>query len=139
MKEGIARKSFADKERAKSLIKTAKERLEDYADKITLDGKNARFVVEEYYESTIEVIHAFMSSAGYICYNHDCTIEFLREYYSEVISEGEIDFLHRLRRLRNDIKYKGKELSKDEAEGWIKQTRAIFKKLLSVKYESKTK
>lgn len=126
VKEGVVRKSFHDKERAKSLSKEAKERIDNYAGRIKIDDMNARFVVEEYYESIIELVHALMSLKGFRCYSHDCAIEFLREFFPDIVSENEINFLHRFRILRNGIKYKGENISKQDALKWISRSKGAF-------------
>ena len=132
LKENIAVRSFKDREKAKALVKTAKERIENYAKRISLDDINARFVLEEYYESLLELIHALLSTNGYKCYNHDCSISFLKEFYAKIFSQSEIKFLNDVRMLRNDIKYKGKIISRIEAEEIIGKIKDIETKLIDL-------
>ena len=113
LEDKIVRRTIKDTELSNSLKETAIDRIEQYAEKIELTDNNARFVLEEYYEAIIELIHALLSKHGFKCYNHECSVEFLREFYQEKLSESEIQFIHNLRKFRNKIKYAGKFVGKD--------------------------
>lgn len=127
MEKGIARKRSKDIELAKSLRMAAKDRIEEYAEKQEITEKNARFVFEEYYEATLELIHSLLAASGYKVGNHECAIEFLRLYPE--LSESEIELLHRMRRIRNSIKYYGLLMHREEVEELINRAKVLFDKI----------
>ncbi|MEM5872490.1 MAG: hypothetical protein QXD55_01350 [Candidatus Aenigmatarchaeota archaeon] len=123
----IVNKTLRNFELSKSLFRTALERI-----KFIESAKGSkRFVIEGYYESLIEVIHTILSINGFKSYNHECSIEFLSEFYSGDTEKSDINFLHRLRMLRNLIKYEGKDINK-ESKYWIEGSKKIFEKLSNI-------
>lgn len=127
---GMVRRRTKDLELARSLLNTAKDRIEAYAKEMVITEKNARFVFEEYYEAILELLHALIALEGYKSYNHECAIEFLREFYGSIFNDSEIELLHRLRRIRNSIKYYGALMSKKEVEELLRDGGLIFNKIL---------
>ncbi len=122
-------KTFKNLELAKSLFNTALDR-KKFIENVS--AKNfERFVVEGYYDVLMELKHSILSINGFKSYNHECSIEFLAEFYSKEFNKSEIKFLQRLRMLRNLIKYEGK-ISKEDSRHWIENSKNIFNKLTSV-------
>lgn len=132
IRQELVRKVSKNSELSKSLRKTANDRIKEYAEKCLITDKNARFIVEEYYEAIMEFMHSLLALHGFKCYSHECAIEFLREFYSKRFSKSEIIFLHRLRMLRNDIKYEGRLINKSDAEKWVRDAQRILNKLLKL-------
>jgi len=130
LEEGIVRKRSKDVELARSLLAAAKDRIEEYAEKQEITEKNARFVFEEYYEAILELIHSLLAASGYKVGNHECAIEFLRFYPK--VGESEIELLHRMRRIRNSIKYYGLLMHREEIEELISQARILFYKIIKL-------
>jgi hypothetical protein len=98
-----------DKERAKSLNKTALERL----DLIKLFPKSATFkIVEEYYSTTLELITSIMYSDGFKTLSHTSAIEYLSKNYKE-FSLSEIKLIDKMRKLRNGIVYYGEQVNEE--------------------------
>jgi len=125
----IVNKTFKNLELARSLFHTAVDR------KNFIDGSdtenNERFIIEGYYEALMELMHSLISINGFKSYNHECSIEFLAEFYSKEFDKSEINFLHRLRMLRNLIKYEGRKI-KEDSKYWLENSKNIFNKLLNI-------
>lgn len=121
-----------DKERAKSLISSAKEREKViiYLKASTLMEKTIIF--EFYYEIIREFIDAVLFYKGYKSYSHEASILFLENF--DIFNEYEISELDKFRKIRNNTKYYGKEINEDNYIR-IKQIYNNIKvKLLSLVY-----
>ncbi|KXA96169.1 hypothetical protein AKJ37_05880, partial [candidate division MSBL1 archaeon SCGC-AAA259I09] len=59
-----------------------------------------------------ELITSLMSLKGYKSYSHICLISFLREHYPQ-LQEGELELIDQMRRIRNDIMYRGEPIASD--------------------------
>ena len=117
-----------DREKAKSLLETARERLKSSARKVT--GKNANFVFEDYYSSILEMVHALLLLEGFKVNNHIC----LGFYLKDVLKEEE---LYRVfddcRYKRNSLVYYGKRMDFETAKDAIKKSKRFireFKKII---------
>jgi len=121
LKKGAVKKSRKDVEKAKSLLKKARKRMET-ADNIQVKDFKLEFV----YEAIIELIEALMSLEGYKSYSHEADIAFLRRLN---FPENVILKLDEVRRNRHRSKYYGVELKADKTEELIKFCKDIFKKL----------
>ncbi len=64
-------KKSPDKAKAKSLLETAKGRV-DFISKAEITEKNSNYVFEGYYMSIMEVAHALANLQGYNIANHIC-------------------------------------------------------------------
>ena len=115
-----------DKEMAKALLKMMAIRLKAVE---SLD-KNmfASIIVEGYYEIVKEGITALMAIDGYKTLSHEVLIGYIKEFYSE-FSEQDIIFMDNLRRIRNNIVYKGFVVQKDYLDRNEKMVNTIIKKL----------
>ena len=118
---GKVEKRTQDKELAKSLLNIATERFNFFRNK-----EGSVFVLEGVYEAIIELCHAILALNGYKTLSHECAIEFLRERY---LNSYEVEFLHKLRKKRHNIKYYGKIFSKEIIERNVKIASKIFLKL----------
>ncbi len=124
LKIGLVKKSFVDRNRAKSLIKIASERL-------TLAKKleNPNFKLEMSYEAIIECIEAIMSLKGYKSYSHEANIAFLKNIGFQ---ESEIIKIDNLRKLRHRSKYYGESISKEVSKNAIKVAEITIQKLINL-------
>ncbi|MFH0949126.1 MAG: hypothetical protein V1802_01415 [Candidatus Aenigmatarchaeota archaeon] len=107
-----------DKERAKSLLGTVAMRLDAIKLLYKTDSKKfASKIIEEYYESILELITALLSLDGFktrgdMTGSHIIVIDYLRENYSE-LKEHEIQLVDDLRKKRIGIKYYGRHVNID--------------------------
>ena len=60
-------------------------------------------------------MQALMAMMGFKPYSHEATIAFAKEYYPNQIKFKIISDMDGLRRIRNDIKYRAKAVTVDDA------------------------
>ena len=116
-----------DKEKSKSLIETAEERIGFSARELT--GKNANYVFEGYYSSILELLHALILLDGYKVNNHICLGYYLRDVLKN-------DELFRLfddcRFKRNSLVYYGKRMDFETAKDSIEKSKKLIKEINSI-------
>ncbi|MEK6914116.1 MAG: hypothetical protein AABW83_00540 [Nanoarchaeota archaeon] len=117
-------KITSDMEKAKSLIETAKGRIEINKD---LNDKTANYIFEDYYSSILELIHAIILLDGYKVMNHVCIGFYLRDMMKR-------DDLFRIfddcRYKRNSLVYYGKRMEFKTAVDAIKKAKKLFNELI---------
>ncbi|MFH1308215.1 MAG: hypothetical protein ABIH72_05160 [archaeon] len=113
IKTGDVRKQEKNEILAKALIKSSKKS-EGYIKKQQINEESAEHITADIYDIIRELIEAKLSLSGYKSYSHEANILFLRKF--KEFSEGEIIFLDNLRKIRNGIKYYGKEVSIEDAK-----------------------
>lgn len=125
---GIIVKSLPDKERAEQMLKMANTRLKFWESlrQITSDEYISLFV-EAYYDIIKELIFANIYKKGYNCSNHLCLIAYLKENIKDF--DYEIQKIDELRKLRNEISYRGLNVKKDFIERNELEFKSIIKKL----------
>ena len=123
-----------DKERARSLLDTVSVRLD--AIRLMQKADSRKFsskIVEEYYESVLELITSIMSIDGFktrsdAAGSHIAAIEYLRESYKE-FEGSEIDLIDDLRKKRTGITYYGRHVREDYIESNKREIERIIEKL----------
>ena len=123
-----------DEDRARSLLKMAELRYEFWSN-INVDSKYVSIIVDGYYEIIKELLTALLYLEGYKSDNHECLIAYLKEKYTDLAYE--ITVIHQLKRIRNDIDYKGFFVKQDyldrnkvEFEHIIKTLQKLIKEKL---------
>lgn len=109
LKLGIVKKIKKDPERASKMLKMANLRRE-FWDRPIKDEFTA-LKVEAYYDTIRELIFAHLYKNGYNCSNHLCLISYLRGKFSQFKEETSI--IDKLRKVRNNINYKGLLVEKE--------------------------
>lgn len=105
-----------DKERAKSLIETAEERVNQIKE---IHEKNCNFVFEDYYTSLLEQLQAVVALKGYKIVNHVC----LGFYVRDVLKREDLYVIFDdIRYKRNSLTYYGKRMNFETAMVAIKRT-----------------
>ena len=130
-------KISSDKERAKSLLDMVAMRMDTI--KLLYKTNPEKFtskIIEEYYESILELITAIMSIDGFkiradVIGSHMSTIDYLHKNYREV-EEHEIRFIDDLRKKRIGIKYYGRRVKIDYVKDNQIRIKNIIKKLRSI-------
>ena len=116
-----------DKEKSKSLIETAEERIDFSARELT--EKNANYIFEGYYSSILELLHALVLLEGYKVNNHVCLGYYLRDVLKN-------DELFRLfddcRFKRNSLVYYGKRMDFETAKEAIKKVKKLINELKNI-------
>ncbi len=93
-----------DLEKAQSLLKLVELREQD------LVAKREEFVtliIEGYYEIIKELITAIMAIDGWKTVSHELLVGYLARFYHREFFSSEIQFIDQLRKIRNDIDYRG--------------------------------
>ena len=94
------------------MLKMANLRLE-FWDK-DVEDKFIALKVEAYYDIIKELLFAHLYKNGYNCTNHLCLIAYLKEKIKDF--DFEIQKVDELRKVRNEISYRGLTIKKDYFE-----------------------
>ena len=113
-----------DKEKAKSLIETAEERIK--VSVRDLNEKTANFIFEDYYSSVLEALHALVLLDGYKVDNHVCLGYYLRDVLKK---EDMFRLFDDCRFKRNSLVYYGKRMDFETAKDTIQKAERLFKEL----------
>lgn len=116
----------ADPEEAKSLLKMAEIRQKDN-NRRNVTSENVSLIVETHWEVQKQLTTALLILEGYKSYSQECLIEFLKQKHDLKTSHAKK--MHQLRRLRNDIDYRGKFLDKDYLDRNQEKIEKITEKL----------
>lgn len=116
----------ADPEEAKSLLKMAEIRQKDN-NRRNVTSENVSLIVETHWEVQKQLTTALLILDGYKSYSQECLIEFLKQKHDFKTSHAKK--MHQLRRLRNDIDYRGKFLDKDYLDRNQEKIEKITEKL----------
>ncbi|MBI2668361.1 hypothetical protein HYX14_00825 [Candidatus Woesearchaeota archaeon] len=111
LEKKVAKKSPEVAE-AQSLLRQAQARLHDLHS-LSLDPQNAPFRFESGYEVLREALQAFLAKEGFKPYSHEAVFCF--GFERGLLSEAEYFKADRFRRIRNDINYRGKLVTVEEA------------------------
>jgi hypothetical protein len=118
-----------DKELANSLIKTAL--LREKSITFLNPTEFTTIVIEANYEVIKELRMALLSLDGYRASTHEAMINYLKLKYDRFSTE-EILFLDNLRKIRNNINYKGYQVTIDYYERNKKTINTIISKLKKI-------
>ena len=110
--EGIITQNVPDEERSNQMLMMANLRLKFWDKKIT--DEFIVLKVEAYYDIIKELLFAHLYKNGYNCTNHLCLIAYLKEKIKEF--DFEIQKIDELRKVRNEINYRGLTIKKDYLE-----------------------
>ncbi len=127
-------KVVSDRQKAKSLLDTVDVRLDLIKLMQKEDiGKYSSKIVEEYYESLLELMTTVMSIDGYktredLAGSHITIIEYIKSAYKE-ISQKEISLIDDLRKRRIGIKYYGKHVDIGYIQTYESRIKGIIEKI----------
>ena len=123
--QGIITETQADEERSNQMLQMANFRLEFWNKKV--DEKFIALKVEAYYDIIKELIFTHIYKNGYNCTNHLCLIAYLKEKIQDF--DFEIQKIDELRKVRNEINYRGLVVKKDYLERNELEFKNIIKRL----------
>lgn len=123
VEENSAVRTSSDRERAKSLVETADERIILIKE---INEKNCNFVFEDYYTSILELLQALVLSEGYKILNHVCLGYYLRDVLK---NEDLFRVFDDLRYKRNSLTYYGKKMDFKTAKSSIEKCRRFIAKI----------
>ena len=119
-----------DKEKAKSLIEIAEDRIKfSIRD---LDEKTANYIFEDYYSSILELAQALVILDGYKINNHVCFGFFLRDVLKK---EDLFRLFDNCRYKRNSLIYYGKRMDFNTAKDAMEKAKRLMNKLKNINYE----
>ncbi len=123
--EGTITKTIPDEERSSQMLMMANLRLKFWDKKVTEDFIVLK--VEAFYDIIKELIFAHLYKNGYNCTNHLCLIAYLKEKLKDF--DFEIQKIDELRKVRNEINYRGLIIKKDYLERNELEFKNIIKRL----------
>ncbi len=123
--EGIITPTIPDEERSNQMLAMANLRLKFWNEKVT--GEFIVLKVEAYYDIIKELIFAHLYKKGYNCTNHLCLIAYLKKNINDF--DFEIQKIDELRKVRNEINYRGLTIKKDYLERNELEFKNIIKRL----------
>ena len=109
---GEVKKQSVDKNLSLALMNESIERIE-FVQRLIKNSESPKYIVENVYDSIRELIEAKLAIDGFKSYSHEATILYLRKF--KEFTDAEIKFLDELRKIRNNIKYYGKNVEKETA------------------------
>lgn len=112
---------------ARGLLKLCEARLEvaSLMDK----KKHPALRAESYYEIIKELVTAMLALDGYKSYSHVCLVAYLKEFRSNEFSANELELVDMLRRIRNDLDYRGTFIGADFMERNEKSILTVITKM----------
>ena len=125
MDEGISSQSVPDEERSNQMLMMANLRLKFWDKKVA--DEFIVLKVEAYYDIIKELIFAHLYKNGYNCTNHLCLIAYLKEKIKDF--DFETQKIDELRKVRNEINYRGLIIKKDYLERNELEFKNIIKRL----------
>ena len=123
--EGIITQSTPDEERSNQMLIMANLRLKFWDKKVA--DEFIVLKVEAYYDIIKELLFAHLYKNGYNCTNHLCLIAYLKEKIKDF--DFETQKIDELRKLRNEINYRGLTIKKDYLERNELEFKNIIKRL----------
>lgn len=123
--QNIITETMPDEERSAQMLNMANLRLEFWDKKI--DNKFIALKVEAYYDIIKELVFAHLYKNGFNCTNHLCLIAYLKEKLKDF--DYEIEKIDELRKIRNEINYRGFTVKKDYLERNELEFKNIIKRL----------
>lgn len=129
IKSGEVKKQEKNAILAEALKKSAEKNL-NFVRKLDINEENAEHILTDSYDTLRELIEAKLSSDGYKSYSHEATIIYLKKFVE--FNEKERYFLDELRKLRNKVKYYGKEASTEEAKKTLNFLNIMYPKIKSL-------
>ena len=123
--EGIISQSTPDEERSNQMLMMANLRLKFWDKKVA--DEFIVLKVEAYYDIIKELLFAHLYKNGYNCTNHLCLIDYLKEKMKDF--DFETQKIDELRKVRNEINYRGLTIKKDYLERNELEFKNIIKRL----------
>ena len=120
LEENSAIKVSPDRERAKSLVETADERISLIGE---ISERNCNFVFEDYYTSILEYLQALVLLIGYKISNHICLGYYLRDVLKQ---ENLFRTFDDLRYKRNSLTYYGNKMDLETTKNAIEKSKNLI-------------
>jgi len=134
VEKGEVKIQKTDKNLAIALKKESLERI-NFVYRLISNSENPKYIVENVYDLLRELVEAKLAIDGYKSYSHEATILYLKKF--KEFTDYEISFLDELRKIRNRIKYYGKNIEEDKASKVIEFMELMLPKLKALLKDEK--
>ncbi len=124
LKKGDVKKQSPDKNLSNATFKDSLERLE--LAKNLLQKAKPKYILENAYEAMREAADSILYREGYKSFSHEASIIYL---IKKGFSEQDIIEFDRFRKIRNGIKYYGRDCDESDAGSAIKLAEKIIGKI----------
>jgi len=124
LKRGEVKRQSKDKNLSDACLRESRERL--ILVKTILKGAQPKYVLENAYEAMREAADAVLFAEGYKSYSHEASIVYLSE---KGISMTDLIEFDRFRRIRNGIKYYGKDCIQEDSEQAIQLAARLIQRI----------
>lgn len=124
LKKGDVKEQSPNKNLAYSTFKESLERIE-FARQL-LDKAKPKYVLENAYDAMREAADSILYIRGFKSFSHEASILYL---FKEGFNEQDITEFDRFRKIRNSIKYYGKDCDLSDAEQAIQLADKIITKI----------
>jgi len=128
LEQGIVKKVTSNYSLIKSIYNDALKRIEFYK-KLKLSEESYKFILENIYDSLRELADAILIKDGYKSYSHEASIIYLKKYG---FSMAEINDFDRLRILRNNSKYYGKNVDLEDVKFSFELVEKLLNKIKNI-------
>lgn len=125
IREGQAKRSFVDRNLAKSLLEQTKKDIK-FFEGIKVNELSSRKLVSNYYDFLRTILEAVALIDGFKIYGHEAFTYYLIEKNERQISRQ----FERFRKIRNGINYYGKIISIEETKEIIEEIKKIIDYLI---------
>ena len=98
-------------DRSIEIINLVKYKLEFWKKAMKIAENYPTILIESHYELIKELLTALINRDGFKSETHDCLFYYIEEKHKDL--ELDFNFLHDLRKIRNEIDYRGTKVPKD--------------------------
>lgn len=121
LKKGDVKRQSPDRNLSRATFKDSLDRLE--LSKSLLKSFKPKYVLENAYEAMRGAADSLLYIEGFKSYSHEASIAYL---LGKGFSEQDISEFDRFRKIRNGIKYYGRDCDESDAESAIKMAERII-------------
>jgi len=123
---GDVRRTTPDHNLVRSLIAFAKRDIL-FLESLKIDENSSRTIMVGFYDSLRSILDAIGSLEAFKVYSHYAFVYLLREMGEEILA-GKFD---RFRKIRNSIKYYGKDISAEETREYVEDIKSMIDYLIN--------
>jgi len=127
LKKGEVKKQKPDKNLSEATFKDSMDRLK-FSKSLSKNTK-PKYVLENAYEAMREAADSVLYQEGFKSYSHEASIIYLA---GKGLEEKEIIEFNRFRKIRNGIKYYGKDCDESDAESAIRFAERIIYEIKNI-------
>lgn len=127
IEKGDVKKQQPDRNLSKATLNESQDRLQ-LASKLNNLAK-PKYILENAYEAIREGADSILYNEGYKSYSHEASIIYLLK---KGFSESVVNEIDRFRKIRNGIKYYGRDCDKEDADSALRLAKEIIPKIKSI-------